>query len=220
MAVGGPRGQPVAEARCVRGCRTNGPVRLLCRACLFSAALRCSDLRAQAASVAADTSVPARPARIEFAYDTLVRKGFGPFAPLPRRLRRCVRRAPAIDTLVFGDIVASAGDNEPDGTEISLQVVGDSMRGYIRIADGGVSGPYTLQGLTYDASTDSVRYWWTYGGRGEHDVAARFTCSAMRGVSTYTFLPWRREPGGTRKRAIRLPRLKEQYWDPYAAPSN
>jgi len=168
-------------------------------------------LRSQVPLVSGDTSVPT-PSQIGGPFDSLVRVGFGPFARLPRLLLGCLGPRHLVDTLVYGVIGASEVDGDLYGTEISFQLVGDSLRGYIRIGEGGLGGPYTLRDLRYDVSADSLRYWYTEGGRDKYHDSVRVTCLDLRGTSVDSIVPGPPDNlAETHTEALALPRAAHQF---------
>ncbi len=165
------------------------------------------------ASVAADSSV--RPDCVrhwltpsgqdscinaEYPLDTMVRRGFGNFAPMPLELRRCTR-AGSIDTLVFGRITVEPETGDYTGSEFTFQLVGDSIRGEFREGEGGLSWQHALQGLRAVQDSDAVlQFWTTGGGRSKLEYRALLNCSSIRlkfrfvdvafGRDTATVSPW------------------------------
>jgi len=145
--------------------------------------------KAQIPSTSGDTAVHVQ-TTIGGPYDSLVRIGFGSFAKLPSQLRRCVSQRSPVDTLVYGLLgIDREVTGDFYGLEISFQVVADSLRGYVRIGEGPLTGPFALESLDYDTQADSLHSWYTEGGRERFALSMRVTCSGLSGTTTAVVVP-------------------------------
>jgi hypothetical protein len=135
--------------------------------------------------------------RVNYFYDSLVSQGFGPFAPVSPDLQSC-RSSGAVDTLTFGRITgpdAEVGDF--GGVEFVFQRVLDSLRGYTREGEGGVSGPRTLLDLKFDPVAKRYTFWTTGGGRTMLDFKAAITCREIHTAFRFINAAYGSDPADT-----------------------
>lgn len=120
--------------------------------------------------------------------------------PVPCFAPDSLRRAP----LTFGIIEHSAEDGDWSGVEFSFIVDSGGLRGRVRDARGGLPPNQPLQEVRYDASRDSLAFWYDSDSGTRYYYSLRPACDSL--VGTGRLFVTATDPAGTIVRKV-FPRV-------------
>ena len=103
--------------------------------------------------------------------------------------------------LVFGQVTVAQEDGDASGVSFTFQVTLSGMIGSVVDARGEAPPPKRLQGLRYDAASDTLAFWYASSTNTRYIYSMRLSCDSLSGVATLFVTDT--DPGQREKRTFR-----------------